>query len=284
MKRTHGVVESAAGLIPFGHLGWGFKDRAEFLARAAEYIADGLAQRQWVEYVGEGPVEKLRAELTGLSGLADLCDVKVSTAAEFYGIAPGADTVDPDVAVAIRCNAVGTAIEAGYTGFRAIVDATSVSRSPEQRDAFARFEFLIDQKMAELPVSALCAYDVSQLDDDASSLVCLHPFVDDAAPSFRLYAEPGASFAVNGEIDAAQVHAFAAALRRIWPLLTGSEIVVDASNLDFIGHAELLELDRIAAANDRRVILRDPQGVVARLVSLLEPGNVRIDDARPASR
>lgn len=280
----HGAVESAAGLIPFGHLGWGYKDRAEFLARAAEYIADGLAQGQWVEYVGEGPVETLRAELAGLPGLPDVSDVKISTAGEFYGIAPGSDIVDPDVAVARRSAAVGAAIDAGYTGFRAIVDATSVSRSPRQRDAFARFEFLIDRKMAELPVSALCAYDMSQLDDDASSLVCLHPLVDDAAPSFRLYAEQGVSFAVDGEIDAAQTHTFTEALRRIWPLLTGPEIVVDAVNLDFIGHTELLELDGMASAHDRHIVLRGPQGVVARLVSLLEPENVRIDDARPASR
>ena len=42
MSRHHGVVDSAGGLDPFGHLGWGYRSRPEFLARAAEYIADGL--------------------------------------------------------------------------------------------------------------------------------------------------------------------------------------------------------------------------------------------------
>ena len=72
MSRRHGVVDSAGGLIPFGHLGWGYRDRSEFLTRAAEYITDGLIQNQWVEFVGDGSPDQLRAELDSIAGLVEI--------------------------------------------------------------------------------------------------------------------------------------------------------------------------------------------------------------------
>lgn len=53
--------------LPFGHVGWGFCERAEFLRRAAEYIADGVRQNQRVVYVGEADSEVLLAELAAMS-------------------------------------------------------------------------------------------------------------------------------------------------------------------------------------------------------------------------
>lgn len=273
-SRQHGVVDTARGLIPFGHLGWGYRDRSEFLARAAEYIADGLAQQQWVEYVGTGDRDRLRAELAGLPGLADVEDVKVTPALEFYGVRAGTDVVDPEAAVALRSSAVHRALREGYTGFRAVVDATSVCERPEQRDAFARFEFLIDQKMAVLPVSALCAYDTSRLGPDAAGLICLHPLVGAAAPSFQLYAEAGADFALTGESDSACAEDFTGILRRIWPLTEGEQVIVDARDLDYIGHQQLVDLDLQARADGRRFVLRKPQPIVKRLAELLDLSNV----------
>lgn len=282
MTRRHGAVATAAGLAPFGHLGWGYHTRDEFRSCAAEYIADGLAHHQWVEFVGEGTHAELRAELAAL-GLADTSEVKVSTPREFYRIPDGTDIVDPETAVATRSAAVQTAIDQGYSGFRAIVDATAVSRRPEQRDAFARFEFLIDQQMAVLPVTALCAYDLSQLDADAASLVCLHPLVDQQAPIFRIYAEPGCDFALDGELDAAVDEVFTTALRRIWPLLSG-DVVVDAENLHYIGHQQLLAIDGKARAEGRRVVLRTGPVPLSRLARMLELTNLSVDEAIPASR
>jgi hypothetical protein len=36
MRRRHAVLDSAAALTPFGHAGWGYRDRGEFFSRAAE--------------------------------------------------------------------------------------------------------------------------------------------------------------------------------------------------------------------------------------------------------
>lgn len=278
MNRRHGTVDSAAGLIPFGHLGWGYHDRSEFLVRAAEYIADGLAQNQWVEYVGSGSREQLRAELSLLP--MDTDDVKITDTMEFYAV-PSGDVVDPHVAVAARVAAVENAIAQGYTGFRAVVDATSVAQRTDQRDTFAQFEFLIDQQMAVLPVSALCAYDLTQI--DAAGLICLHPLVGGAGPAFRIFAESGAGFALAGEIDSVDAEAFRSALQRIWPLLSDDEILVDARDVKFIGHRHLLELEWSAHADGRTVVLQDAPRVVTRLVDLLQLNHVLVKTATSAS-
>jgi hypothetical protein len=52
-----------------------------------------------------------------------------------------------------------------------------MARTPEQRDALARLEYLVDPEMAARPYAALCGYDTGQLSTAAAELVCLHPFV-----------------------------------------------------------------------------------------------------------
>lgn len=281
MTRRHGVVDSAAGLVPFGHLGWGYRDRDEFRRRAAEYIADGLAERQWVEFVGDGSREELRAELAavlaGGPGPTDADRITVTPALEFYGVTDG-DVVDPEVAVATRVAAVEQAMAAGYTGFRAVVDATAVTRRPEQRDTFARFEFLIDQKMAALPVSALCAYDLGELGEHARGLVCLHPLVGPAAPDFRVYAQPGTALVFDGEIDAADARAFTEVVDRVLRHLPpAAETVVDVSELCYMDRHQLQALDEAARADGRRIVLRGGATILTRLADLLDLTNIVVE-------
>src|SRR5262245_49512976 len=103
MMRRHGVLESAAGLTPFGHLAWGYRDRAEFLSRAAEYIADGLRLNQFIAYAGEGTREALRSELAKMPGIGEYLDsggIEVTPAEDHYAYLPGTDVIDADEAVA----------------------------------------------------------------------------------------------------------------------------------------------------------------------------------------
>jgi hypothetical protein len=140
MARRQAVVGSAAGLVPFGHLGWSYRDRDEFFLQAARYLADGLVEGQWVEYVGAGDREALRAELASLPRLPGLAPdrVAVTPVREFYGLATGSAVVDPDLAVRDRVAATEAVVHAGYTGFRAVVDTTSLVVTEEQRARFAR--------------------------------------------------------------------------------------------------------------------------------------------------
>lgn len=165
----------------------------------------------------------------------------------------------------------------GYTGLRVVGDATSVARTPEQRHSLATLEYLVDQKMAELPLSTLCAYNTSELGLAAAELVCLHPLAGRGGSDFRLYAQPGVDFALTGEIDASTEELFTTTLRRVWPLAAGDPVVIDAQRLEFISHQELLTLDRHARSDGRTVVLRTGQRVPTRPARLLDLTNVRVE-------
>lgn len=277
--RLSGAVESAGGFRPHGHLGWGYRDRPEFRARAAEFIADGLALGQWVEYVGEGSAATLSADLTthglGAKGPGELSVCPVD---EFYAYCGDGDGVDPVASVDKRVAAAKEAIAAGYTGFRAVVDATAVARTPSQREAFARFEHLIDRQMSVLPVSAICAYDAEELGDCAvAEMACLHPVVNTGAASFRLYADQDVDLTLAGDVDFACTELFSLTLRRTLPLLEGTELVIDGRDLDFIDHRGLFDLDQQGRALGRRIVLRSGSPTVARVAELLDLRALRVE-------
>lgn len=266
--RQHGAVDTAGGLLPFGHLGWGYRDRAEFLSQAGAYIADGWAQGQWIEYVGDADRATLAAELAAIpAAAAPLAAgaVEVMPAAEFYACPSGIDRLDPQRAVAARIAGTEQVVAAGYTGYRAVVDATAMATTAARRAAFSQFEYLIDQVMATQPISALCAYDITRLGEAAAAeLVCLHPYTDPHTTGFRLYAEPGVSFALAGHLDTASSTLLSTILARTWPLAThtgtdGSAIRVEAGDLVFDSYRALLGLQHYAQAADSDVLLRTSQ-------------------------
>ncbi|GBE65441.1 hypothetical protein MFM001_19030 [Mycobacterium sp. MFM001] len=280
MTRRHGEVTSAAGLNPLGHVAWGYRGRSEFLRRAAEYIADGLARNQRILYACDASAAALRTELDEM-GFADAVrtgQIAVTPVREHYRFVPGTDIVDAEATVADGVAAMKFVVGTGCSGCRAVVDGAVLVRTPEQRAAFARLEYLVDQKMAVLPFGALCAYDLGILGDTAKELMCLHPMVNAGAVGFRIYAEQGIDFALAGELDAADGEAFNTALQRIWPLAAGDEVVVDARALDFVTHPQLVAMDRLAAADGRQVVLQTDRRMVARLAELLELSNLRVED------
>jgi anti-anti-sigma regulatory factor len=282
MKRLHGVVESAADLVPFGHAGWGYRDRSQFLDRAAEYIADGLRHNQYIAYAGDRSRDKLRAELAEMPGLRHQLDTGAIDAVpseEYYTYYDGTDVIDPDAAVAKYLAAAQRAVANGYTGFRALSDVTPVARTAEQRDSLARLEFLVDRQMAVLPFSALCAYDTAALGAAANEVICLHPFVSSGSAMFRLYAEPhlDADFALAGELDAASHGLFSTVLQRVWPLVPDTTVRIAAEELSFIGHQQLRLLEDCARADNREVVLSTNQPTICRLVELLRLTRVRVD-------
>lgn len=256
--RPHGVVGSAAGLIPFGHLGWGFRDRREFRRRAAEDLTDGVRQGQFTVFVGGGTPGALTAELADVRETmsADVADAAVTVipAERFYSYVPGTDVVDPETSVAERVAATERAVADGYTGFRAVVDATTVARTGAQRQAFARFEILVDQQMARFPVSALCAYDLAEL-DGAEDLVCLHPFVNDDGGAYRIFADRDADVAVAGAVDAEHAAAVVDAVSTALPPASGAAVTVDAAGADHLAAECVRGLDRAARRDGRSITL-----------------------------
>ena len=279
LVRMVGVVDSARGLVPHGHLCWAYRDRAEFRPRAVEFIADGIAAGQWIEYVGSGSTEALRVELTELGGInADGPGLGVSPVGDFYRFAGHSDVVNPVAAVAARVDATEKALAAGYTGFRAVVDATAVVRSAEQRDAFACFEHLLDREMCVRPVSTLCAYDVGELGSTAvAELACLHPLANPGSAPFQLHAERDVDFALAGDIDLACDELFATTVRRVVSLSCGPQLVVEGRAMEFIDHRRLLLLIEATQRADATVVLRNAPGTAARMVEVLEWAGVRVE-------
>lgn len=281
--RRHGAVTSAAALGPFAHLAWGYREQPDFFARAAEYIADGLAQNHWILYSRDASVDALCNELVAM-GFADAVRARqifAKPVGEHYRFVPGTRVVDPERTVAEGVAAMQRAVGLGCSGCRAVVDGAVLVRTPEQRAAFSRLEYLVDQKMTELPYAALCAYNLNLLGATAKELMCLHPFVGGGDVKFRIYADQHVDFALAGEVDAADNHAFITAMQRIWPLASGDELVIDAHALDFITHNQLAALDRLGSVDGRQVVLLTDQRMVLRLAELLDFAHLRVQ-APPA--
>ncbi|WP_459970479.1 MEDS domain-containing protein [Mycobacterium sp. MUNTM1] len=280
MSQTPAALTSSAGLVPFTHVGWGFGHREQFWAQAAQYILEGLGHNQRIEFVADGSREQLHAELANLPGLSErirVSGIGVTPIAQFYGVLPGTQVMDPGLAVATCVAAVDKATEDGYSGLRVVVDATALARAHRQRDALARFEFLVSQQMAVLPFSSLCAYDRGQLGDaGAEELICLHPQAGPQPPRLRFHPVPGGSFALSGDIDAASDALYTATLHRIWSLTDDDPVTIDASDLEFITHRQLCTLDDCARTDGRRVIVRTHQPIPARLAGLLNLSNVDV--------
>lgn len=279
--RAHGVRLSAAGLLPFGHLGWGYHGRAEFLCRATEYLLDGLNRGQRVAFVAEQSVDVLRAELASVDTLRThpgFAAIDVLCAADYYPFHPGTDVLDAHAALDRYRTAVDDAISAGHTGFRAAVDVTPVARTVEQRDELTVLEYLVDQEMAVRPFSALCAYDLDELSGVGAELLCLHPFVGERMTSFQLHADddPAVAAVLSGEIDQSAMDVFSATLRRVLPLTPEGALRVDATRLEFITHRQLMLLDELAGQYGRSVTLVTDQRVATRLTDLLALRHVSV--------
>ena len=287
--RQAGVVDSARGLVPCSHVGWGYAGRTELRTRAWEYLLDGVATGQRIEFVGSGSVEALRAELAGFvegdsnfgQGAVDRGAFRVALVDEVYAFSGAGRVVDPDRSVMSRVAATQAALAAGYTGLRAVVDATALTGTVGQRVAYAHYEYLLDQQSSVLPLATICAYDLAQLGRAAvAEMACLHPLTSRGASAFRLYTDDGAAFALAGEIDFSSAGQLADTLGRVLPLMSGPELVVDGRQLEFIDHRGLLVLDRCAGQRGIRLALCTPRKTLAQIAEAIGLQNLRVDVLR----
>jgi anti-anti-sigma regulatory factor len=235
---------------PSRHVSWRFVNRQDFRARANEYVASSLDWGHWIQYVGDAPHHQLRDELAALPAGERLMargGWGVSPVDDFYNYRDGDRVVDPQRSVAARVEDIEQALTAGFAGLRIVADATAVVHRPEQADAFARYEYLLDQAMTALPASALCAHDRARVDrESAAGLACLHPVTGPDPTPFNLYAERGADFSLAGQLDVASRELMARTIARIESYLAGPQLVVNGGNLEFIDHRALLNLADLA--------------------------------------
>ncbi|GAA0485695.1 hypothetical protein Ade02nite_09260 [Paractinoplanes deccanensis] len=205
--------------------------------------------------------------------------VRVVSFEEAYS---GDGVVDPAGQVAAYTAVTEEALAGGYTGLRVVADVTALVRTDEQRDAFARYEYIIGRYMRLAPMRAVCAYDRGELGERAvAELACLHESSHDAGVTFQLH--PGVTSAeamLDGELDMSAEELFGTALERTDLDRAGGDVVVDGAGLRFIDHRALLALEKYAASRRTTAVLRTPTGAVARLAGLLELAHVRVEGAR----
>jgi anti-anti-sigma regulatory factor len=272
VMRQSGVVTDLRRLGPHDHVCWGFDDVSVFRAAAVSFLEVGLELGQRVWYVGEREDGVHEA----LAGAAPGAVEVVSLAAHY---ADGA-VVDPVAQVEAYARATRQAIADGFAGLRVATDASPLVATRAQLEAFTRYEHRVDHLMAELPFSAMCAYNRSTLGDHAvAQLASLHPVATTGTAPFRLHAsrEPGCAATIGGELDLAGADLLALALDRAGLRATGGELVLDAAGLTFLDRARLGALVDHARGLGAVLVLRTDQPVPRRLVELLGLDDVRIE-------
>ncbi|MBB5960685.1 hypothetical protein FHS29_007313 [Saccharothrix tamanrassetensis] len=278
-KPERHIRRSARGPDRHAHLCWWYRDPAEFLVRAKEFLAEGLALGQRVRYLGPAGPDALAAALGEVDGMAAALDGGAVEVASPEPGSPSDPVVDPAGQVAAYAEATEEALAAGYTGLRVAADHTALARTPAQVAALLRHEHLVDRYSVDRPFAAMCAYDITRLGDDTvAQLTAVHP--DTNRPGqFRLHAAqvPGAAVQLGGELDLGCHDLLEALLAQLDPQPGGGEFVVYAPELTFIDHHGLLALADHARQRGATAVLRTACTGAARVVSALELPNVRVE-------
>lgn len=288
MRETE-QLDSDVGYGRHDHLCLAFDDPSDFASQARAFLANGLEQGLRVQWVvagscGDGActghdVDDARKWL--IDQLApDRADaVQVTSIRDTYGVG---HTVSAREQIAVYAEATATALAAGFAGFRVAADVTPLVNTPQQLDAFARYEHLIDRHMRRNPLSALCAYDRATLGAGAvAQVACMHPMTN-ADSMFRWHAADGddedcVEVALSGEVDRSVRTLFSTALDRT-DVERGQPIVVDARNVVFIDHHALAELDDLGRRYDARIVMRNAGFMVRRIVALMNLEHVILAD------
>ena len=276
--RMIGPVESYRGFGLQDHLCWVHGDLGDYRPRLTEFFREGLEQGLRVAYLGSGNAGELREHLDPLVDVGPLLTrgaIRVISFEEIYGVG---EPVDP--AEVIERYAAGTqeALADGYQGLRISADVTDLVRAPEQQDAFARCEFLLERYSSRHPLSAMCEYRL-ELGDAVTQFACMHAAVPAGLTPFQVFACDDGAVGLLGEFVQAGQIAFERALRRIQPAPGDSKLIFDMSAVRFMDHHALLSLDSYAEACQVPVFARSVPPIVHRLARALglEPlGHVHV--------
>ncbi|MEV0682116.1 MEDS domain-containing protein [Actinosynnema sp. NPDC050436] len=271
-------MDHVRGLGDHDHVCWQYDGLPEFRARAVEFLTEGLALGHRVLYVASGEVDALVEDLRGIDGLDRALGEGSARVASLDATYPVGTVIDPVQQVRAYTRATEEAVQEGYTGLRVAADCTSLVGTPEQVEAFARYEHLIDHYMADRPFSAVCAYDRTRVAESSiHQVACMHPRTNAVAAGFRLHGAGGRVTALGGEVDPFTSDLFALALSRADLQPQGGRLVLDATGLAFIDHHGLRRLAEHAAARDLVAVLRTDWPGAARLVELLQLDSVFVE-------
>ncbi|SFK51304.1 MEDS domain-containing protein [Geodermatophilus ruber] len=263
---------------PRDHLCCLHRDAAEYRLRAAAFFAEGLRAGLRVAYPATDGLEAARAELADLDDVDRLVAdgaVQILPAQEVYG--PGGP-VDPERVVAACAAATEAALADGFRGLRMSADVTGLVRTPEQQDAFARYEFMADQYIADHPLSGLCGYSVDLGEDTAADFAALHAPGPSQDTDVRVFGCADGALGLAGEFDLATVPVLDRLLTRLRPGADAGALVVDMAAVDFLDHRLLIALDDYARTRAVALSLRSAPRLTARLLELLADAGLHLTE------
>jgi hypothetical protein len=277
VRRT-GIIKDARGLGLHDHVCWAYDDLNDFRCRAREFLAEGLELGQQVWYVAPGDVETLANDLRDLDGMDLALQVGAARVVSVDSAYPTGTVVEPVAQAQAFVAAATQARMVGFTGLRVAADTTPLVRTPDQLDAFARYECIIDRCIANHPLTGMCAYDRHELDEDViAQLACLHPNINGGTAQFRLHASDHAAASLNGELDMTTVELLSLALRRADLQPDGGELVIDAAGITFIDHRALLMLADRTRRTHATVVLQTDWPGAAPLVECIDLSKMRVE-------
>ena len=266
--RMIGPVESHRGSGPQDHLCWVHGDPRGYRPRLTEFFREGLERGLRVAYLGPGNAGELRELLGCVVDSGPLLTREAIWVISFEEIYGAGEPVDPTEVIKRYAAATQEALADGYQGLRVSADVTDLVRGPEQQDAFARCEFLLERYSARHPLSAMCEYR-RELGDAVTQFACLHAAVPAGVTPFQVFACDDGAVGLLGEFDQACQGAFERALQRIQPAPDDSKLIFDMSAVQFMDHHALLSLDSYAEACQVPVVVRSMPRIVRRVARAL---------------
>jgi hypothetical protein len=257
-------------------------DGAGLGAATSRHLSEGLVRGEQVGFYGWGPVDDLRAPLTGLGHVDTLIDTGRATVRSLAERFRPHEPPDPTGLVSYWSDATEEALAAGFSGLRVVADTTPwAGLRHDERAVFLQGEQLVNRYRHDKPFTLICACDASVLPVDAlAETASIHPLTEGVSTPFSMYATDIADFAIQGEVDAFAVPLLSRLLDSAPRRDAEDPLVIDAAGLRFIEHRSLLALERHAERSGlSEVVVRNPPRVARRIAGLLDLRRVRLEGA-----
>jgi anti-anti-sigma regulatory factor len=240
---------------------WSFDDREDLLAAASIWALEGLELGQRVVYAADRTAGELRSDLRPALDVDGLVDKGALTLMNLFAGYPGGGPVVPATQLSFYRHVVDHAVTDGFDGVRVIGDGTPLVRNPAHVDAMVRWELVADQFMATAPMSAMCAFDRSELPTSTLAELCtVHPVRHDPydRTPFTLHAFDD-GWVLTGHLESFVRNQLDRLLRQV-AASEGRRVLIDVTGVAFVSATAASVLHRFALrldASDRRLELRD---------------------------
>lgn len=270
--RVAGVVDAPSAQRG-GHLCWSFRDEDAFRANAVRFLAEGLEFGDRLLYTADRPsTDDLGADIAGLGDVDALVGQGALVLSPLRSLYATGDGFDPARQLARYRELTESSVRLGYRGVRVAAEATALVAAAGRR-RFVHYELAIDRLMAQVPMTALCAYDERALGAAVRELCAVHPQRHVGAssdPGFCLY-HGRAGLQLTGEVDISNSELFEFALDAVAETAE-DDVVLDAGGLAFIDVRGLSQLDSLAgqlAARGHALTVTAPAPIVRRSCAIL---------------